>query len=189
MGRLNLREHLTIGSPRLILHLRIDFADGTSRAVDTDGSWRYADGPVLRDNVYLGEMVDARKDLSGWDRPGFDDASWSTVTAAVEPVGPLRAQDVPPIRVAEILKAVARTEPQPGVFIFDLGKNFAGWARLRVRGPAGTRVSVRYGELLYPDGTLNGMTSVCGQIKEGGQDYRYDGRGAPKTGWQNDVSS
>ena len=43
-----------------------------------------------------------------------------------------------------------------------------------------------YGELLYPDDTLNGMTSVCGQIKGGGPDYRYDGKGVPKTAWQMD---
>jgi alpha-L-rhamnosidase len=51
------------------------------------------------------------------------------------------------------------------VFICDLGQNFAGWARLKVRGPAGTRVQMRYGELLNKDGTLNPMTSVTGQIK------------------------
>jgi alpha-L-rhamnosidase len=43
---------------------------------------------------------------------------------------------------------------------------------------------LRYGELLYPDGPLNGMTAVCGQIKQGGPNYRYDGVGAPKTAWQ-----
>ncbi len=83
-----------------------------------------------------------------------------------------------------MLKPVKLTEPKPGVCIFDLGQNFAGWARLRVKGPAGTRVRLRSGELLYPDGTLNGMTAVCGQIKQGGPNYRYDGIGAPKTAWQ-----
>ena len=78
----------------------------------------------------------------------------------------------PPIRVTGKLKPVARTEPKPGVFIFDMGQNFAGWARLRVRGPAGTTVKLRFGELLYPDGTLNVMTSVCGQIKNGNREPR-----------------
>ena len=98
----------------------------------------------------------------------------------------MRAQDAPPIRVTRTLKPVKLTEPKPGVFIFDLGQNFAGWARLRVKGPAGTRVSLRYGELLYPDGTLNGMTAVCGQIKQGGPGYHYDGTGVPRTAWQTD---
>jgi alpha-L-rhamnosidase len=47
------------------------------------------------------------------------------------------------------------TEPRPGVFLFDFGQNFAGHARLRVRGPRGTTVSMRYGERLHPDGTLD----------------------------------
>ncbi len=90
----------------------------------------------------------------------------------------------PPIRVTGKLKPVARTEPKPGVFIFDMGQNFAGWARLRVRGPAGTAVKLRFGELLYPDGTLNVMTSVCGQIKNGteNRDNEY-----PQLAYQSDT--
>jgi alpha-L-rhamnosidase len=98
----------------------------------------------------------------------------------------LVAQDAPPIRVRSTLKPVKLTEPKPGVFIFDLGRNLAGWASLRVRGPAGTRVRLRSGELLYPDGSLNGLTAVAGQIKDGGPNYRYKGTGQPKTAFQLD---
>jgi len=185
-GHINPREHLTIGEPRAILQLVVEFADGSSQTVVTDETWKVGEGPILRNNVYLGEVYDARRAQPGWDRPGFDDASWRRASVAEEPLGPLRAQDAPPVRVTRTLKPVKRTEPKPGVFIFDLGQNFAGWARLSVKGPAGTRVRMRYGELLYPDGTLNGMTAVCGQIKQGGRDYRYDGIGAPKTAWQED---
>jgi alpha-L-rhamnosidase len=185
-GHLNLREHLTIGEPRAILQLVADFADGTSQTIVTDETWKAGTGPILRNSVYLGEVYDARQEQPGWDRPGFDDGGWEHVSVARESLGPLRAQDAPPIRATRTLKPVKLTEPKPGVFIFDFGQNFAGWGRLRVKGPAGTRVRLRYGELLYPDGTLNGMTSVCGQIKQGGRDYRYDGIGVPKTAWQAD---
>jgi alpha-L-rhamnosidase len=43
---------------------------------------------------------------------------------------------------------------------------------------------MRYGELLYADGTLNPMTSVCGQIKNR---EVPEGSLAPKTAWQEDV--
>ena len=33
---------------------------------------------------------------------------------------------MPPIKVAQILKPVKLTEPKPGVFLYDLGQNFAG---------------------------------------------------------------
>jgi alpha-L-rhamnosidase len=185
-GHINPRENLTVGEPRLILQLVVQFTDGTSQTIVTDESWKSGDSPILRNNVYLGEVYDARKEQPGWDRPGFSDASWQPAVLATEPLGPLRAQDAPPIRITRVLKPVKLMEPKPGVFIFDLGQNFAGWVRLRVQGPAGTRVRLRQGELLYPDGTLNGMTAVCGQIKQGGTNYQYAGIGAPKTAFQMD---
>ena len=69
---------------------------------------------------------------------------------------PPRLESFPgvPVRVVQELKPVARTEPKPGVYIFNLGQNFAGVVRLQVRGPAGTTVRLRHGEMLHPDGTL-----------------------------------
>ena len=76
-------------------------------------------------------------------------------------------------------------EVSPGVFIFDLGQNFAGWVRLRVQGPRGTTVRMRMGERLYPDGTLNPMTAVAGQIKGLKEDGTpRGGPGAPEIAWQ-----
>ncbi len=185
-GSLNLREHLTVGEPRVCLQLVVDYADGGSEIIGTDESWKAGSGPILRNSIYLGEFYDARQEQPGWNRAGFDDSSWKQAALAHEPVGPLRAQDAPPIRITRILKPVKLSEPRPGVYVFDFGQNFAGWIRLRVQGPAGAAVKMRYGELLHPDGTLNGMTSVCGQIKQGGEQYRYEGTGAPKTAWQMD---
>jgi alpha-L-rhamnosidase len=186
-GKINPREHLTIGEPRAMVQIVVEFADGTSQTIVTDESWRVGDGPILRNSVFLGEVYDARREQPGWDKTGFDDARWESAILATErKLGPLHAQDAPPIRVTRTLKPVKLTEPRPGVFIFDFGQNFSGWARLRVKGEAGTRVRLRSGELLYDDGTLNGMTAVCGQIKGGGKDYRYDGAGQPKTAFQLD---
>jgi len=185
-GSLNLREHLTVGETRVCLQLVVDYADGSSDTVGTDESWKAGSGPILRNSVYLGEIYDARQEQPGWNRAGFDDSKWQQAALAHEPIGPLRAQDAPPIRITRVLKPVKLSEPRPGVYIFDFGQNFAGWVRLHVRGPAGTEVKMRYGELLYPDGTLNGMTSVCGQIKQGGAAWRDKGEGAPKTAWQMD---
>ena len=133
-GHINPREHLTIGEPRVIVQLVAEFADGTSQTIVTDESWKVGNGPILRNSVYLGEVYDARKEQPGWDRPGFDDSGWPPAVSATEPLGPLRAQSAPPIRVTRALKPVKLTEPKPGVWIFDLGQNFAGWARLRVQG-------------------------------------------------------
>jgi alpha-L-rhamnosidase len=186
-GKVNPRDALIVGEPRAMVQLVIEFADGTSEIVVTDDRWKAGDGPILRNSVYLGEVYDARREQPGWDDPGFDDIHWEQAIVAAEPkVGPLHAQDAPPIRITRTLKPVKLSEPKPGVFIFDFGQNFSGWSRLHVKGPVGTRVRLRSGELLYADGTLNGMTAVCGQIKGGGKDYIYDGAGKPKTAFQLD---
>lgn len=183
-GRFNLRKVLPVGEPRAILRLEVRYADGSREVVVTDERWEVGDGPILRNSVYLGELYDARREQRGWDQPGFDDRTWRPAAPAAEAVGPLRAQTAPPIRVRHTFPAVRVTEPTPGTFIVDMGRNFAGWVTLRARGPAGTRVTLRYGELLNPDGTLNPMTSVTGQLKRARPNMLP---GEPPIAWQSDA--
>ena len=191
-GRINLREFLTVGRPRFIARLQLDFADGTRQAIVSDPTWKVTDGPLRFNNIYLGERYDARREISGWDGPQFDDANWRQPGVATEPIGGLQAESQPPIRVTKTLRPVQLTEPTPGVFIFDLGQNFAGWAKLKVSAPTGTQITLRYGELLNADGTLNPMTSVAGQIKKprltaDGAAVSVGGPGAPVVAWQSDT--
>lgn len=182
-GNRNIRETLTIGRPRFIAQLVVTYADGNTETVVSDKFWRVTDGPMLRNSVYLGEVYDARKELRGWDLAGFDDSGWRTPGVASEQIGELVAQPQPPIRETARWKAVAVHESKPGVFVYDLGRNFAGWAQLKLNVARGTVVKIRYGELLYKDGSLNPMTSVAGQIKSKG----VGGPGAPDVAWQSDT--
>ncbi len=182
-GRFNLREALPIGQPRFLAQLNVTFEDGTKTSIKTDSSWQSTEGPRLRNSVYLGETYDARREIDGWTLPGFDDATWKPAITLDAPGGKLRSQMAPPIRPREVLEPVAITEPKPGVFVADFGKNFTGVVELSVKGPAGTRVSMTSGELVYPDGTVNPMTAACGQIKAAGA----GGPGAPDVAVQKDV--
>jgi len=191
-GNKNIREHLPVGRPRFRAQLEIQFTDGTSESLASDESWKVADGPVRFNNLYLGEVYDARREVDGWDRPGFNDASWRPATRATETVGLLQTQPLPPIRGQESFPAVRVTRPQPGVFIYDLGRNFTGWASIRLRSAPGTKLVLRYGELLNADGTLNPLTSVAGQIKgtrakPDGSRESVGGPGAPPVAWQSDT--
>ena len=192
-GQYNLRTSMPVGRPRFIAQLEITYQDGSRQTVSSDTTWKVADGPVRFNSIYLGEVFDARHITPGWDRPGFvENADWHAPGIALEPVGALRAQNQPPIRITETLKSVAVTEPKPGVFLFDMGRNFAGWIRLRLAAPAGTKILLRYGELLNKDGTLNPMTSVAGQIKgthktADGKTESIGGPGAPPIAWQSDT--
>lgn len=181
-----LREYLYIGRPCLKAQLHLTYADGTTDTICTDSSWTTAPGPILRNNVYLGEHYDARRETKGWDTPAFDDRNWQAASLAGKaPSGMLTAQMQPPVRVREVIRPVRMTESRPGVFVFDMGQNFAGVARLRLEGPKGTRVVLRYGEDVYSDGSLNVMTSVAGQQKTVWNADRQ-APGQPQTAWQED---
>lgn len=143
------------GSKRALLQLHIDYEDGTSQVVATDDSWQTAPGPVLFSCVYDGEVYDATQERPGWARPGAESAGWVGAHVVPAPGGRLVSHLMPPIRVVEHLRPVAVKSPKPGVFVFDLGQNFAGWARLTAQGSSGTRVRLRYAEDLHPDGTLD----------------------------------
>ena len=73
-----------------------------------------------------------------------------------DPSGPaaLVGSPGPPVRVTQWMPTRKIAQPVPGTYLFDLGQNMVGWARLKVRGPAGTRVRLRFGEILTPDGAL-----------------------------------
>ncbi len=161
----NLRETLTIGKPCMKAQLRIIYDDGSIETILSDESWKAGDGPLLKNSVYLGELYDARLEQIGWSEPGFDDSNWQKAKPEAGPKGQLIAQYIPPVRVTKILKPVKMTESKPGVYLFDFGQNFAGVPRLKVKGPTGTKVTMRGGEDIHPDGTLNYLTVITGQLK------------------------
>jgi len=62
---------------------------------------------------------------------------------------------MPAIQVIDTVVPLTMTNPAPGVYVFDLGQNLSGWAQLRVSGPAGTDIRLRFSELLYDNGLIN----------------------------------
>jgi alpha-L-rhamnosidase len=131
----------TYGYPKLLFHLRLEMADGSVGVVASDEAWKLTtDGPIRANNEYDGEVYDARKELPGWAEPGFDDSQWQPAQLVDGPGGVLSAQMMEPIKVTEVLHPIALTNPKPGVYIYDMGQNMVGWCRLKVSGPAGTRV-------------------------------------------------
>lgn len=149
----------SFGPPKLILHLRLEFTDGTSAVVASDESWKTSPGPIQFSCIFGGEDYDARRELEGWDRPGFDDSQWPKAKTLPGPGGRLAAQVAPPIRVLQEFPTAGLTQPKPGVFVYDLGQNFSGWPRLKVKGPAGATVKMTPGELLDRNGLVSQRSS------------------------------
>ncbi len=143
------------GFPKFILQLEVEYADGKREIITSDASWRVtADGPIRANSEYDGEEYDARMEMPGWTRTGFDDSAWQEPELVEPPCFLIRSQMNENICVMDTLRPVSVTEPQPGVYVVDMGQNMVGWLRMRVEGKAGEQVKLRYAELLRPDGTL-----------------------------------
>ncbi|NIA32001.1 MAG: hypothetical protein GWP06_19095, partial [Actinobacteria bacterium] len=73
--------------PRLILQMEIHYTDGTIKRIISDTSWRVSTGPLLHDAIFTGEIYDARLEMDGWSRPGFDDSNWKKAKLVRPPTG------------------------------------------------------------------------------------------------------
>ncbi|MBI2513132.1 MAG: family 78 glycoside hydrolase catalytic domain [Opitutae bacterium] len=167
--------------PAAFAQLQIAFDDGTTQTIATDEAWKWTASPVVASDIYHGETYDARREIAGWSESRFDDQDWKPVALRAAPPGPLIACPFPGLAVAAEYRPVKMTESKPGVFVFDLGQNIAGWVRLRTRGPAGARVVLRHAEELHADGTLDVKTNRAAQatdtyILRGDRDESYEPR-------------
>ncbi len=143
---------LSYGQPALIAKIVVDFANGTTQTIATDESWKAETGLVVFDNVYAGESYDARAERSGWNTAKFDDSQWQTAIKIPPVANDLQAQMIPPIKTIRTLKPVAVIAGENGKWIFDLGQNIAGWARIKIQAPAGTQLTMTYAEVLAANG-------------------------------------
>lgn len=165
----------------LIGQLEVEYADGSREIIGTDASWLGRDdGPIRRTSMDDGTHYDSRKELPDWDQPGRQEKrGWRPVVERRLETGPaLSAQMIPPIRIAQEHKPRARTEPQPGVFVYDFGEQITGVCRVRLDGPAGTTVRLRYGEAAQADGSVY-IANLIGNY-DNEDVFILDGRG-PKT--------
>lgn len=155
-------------TPRLRLDVYLTYTDGTEDVVSSDASWKTSTaGPTRYDNFYLGETYDARREITGWDRPGFDATTWAAARVVSAPAGIVRAQTHEPIRIVAAREAGARSEPTPGVIVYDVGQTLTGWATLRASAPAGTAIEIFYSEKRDSTGraSIVGNDLVFGQLQ------------------------
>ncbi|MHC4504722.1 MAG: family 78 glycoside hydrolase catalytic domain, partial [Planctomycetota bacterium] len=141
-------------SPRVLMQMHVEFADGTAEVVRTDGTWKSSGGPITRNDIWGGETYDARLEKTGWTDAGYDDSAWHRVAAKDGPRGRMQSQLMPAIEVIRTIRPVKFTNPRPGVYVYDMGQLFGGWARLRVTGPRGTRVTIKYAARIFEDSGL-----------------------------------
>ena len=140
----------------------IEDAGDVSRpaVVATDPEWQCARGPIIENDLIMGEAYDARRDLGQWSAPGYvPGPDWLPVRMMVVPEIAIERSPGPPVRRQEILAGQLLPGPADVSWAspcrrFDFGQNFTGRVRLRVRGPRGLHLQIRHAEMLHPDGTL-----------------------------------
>ena len=183
-GQTEMRTFLPTGVPMIRALLTIHYSDGSSQVLTTapTSQWSVGASEIAFNSVYLGTRVDRRKEPVGWSTATFDASAWPAPFAAPPPPGELRSPLAPPVR-RQPPRSVVRLASQPNEVTLDIGKQTAGVCNLCFAPGVlpGAGINFRYGELLFANGSVNGLTSVAGQIKGGG-----GGDCAPETAFQED---
>ncbi len=159
--------HLFTPPNRLMAQLEIRYQDGTMDTIGTDNSWTTSQSQILFSTIYAGETYDARLEQAGWNRPGFHGDGWTPAAIASAPDILIASPVTPAVEVGETMEPKSVTPLSKGVYVFDMGQNMVGWVSLKVRGPAGTAVRLRFAEILNPGGNI----------------YRENLRNADATDW------
>ena len=97
---------------RFLAQLELDYADGTHDTIVTDESWKASASPILRSDIYGGEVYDARLEQTGWGIAGFDDTAWKPAQVADTPAIAVSSQIAAPAHVIATLEPKSVTPRQ-----------------------------------------------------------------------------
>lgn len=150
----NFHEARWRNRPSMLCELRVRYADGTTDVIATDETWRTATGPYTYNCIYSGDKYDATLEEEGWNDDGFDDSKWLPASLTQAPAPILAAQQMPGIQITQEFTPVAMKAFSDKLYVFSFEHNFAGLSRLKVKGAPGTRITLKHGELLKPNGRL-----------------------------------
>ncbi len=143
----------------LCAELRITYEDGTTQIIATDDSWKTKYSPIVLNNLYAGEVYDARLETPDFADPDGEEEGWCSTVYDETPKGPLVGCIMPPVRILRSLKArsVKMVSGQSdGAWIIDMGENIAGIARFKLPpAPRGAQVTFRFAETLNEAGCLD----------------------------------
>ncbi|MBT33581.1 MAG: alpha-L-rhamnosidase [Thalassobius sp.] len=138
----------------LIMQLHVQYTDGSEEVIITDDSWKSSTGPITSVEIYNGEKYDARKELSGWDKTGYDDSKWKGVKVENFDNSNLVATYNEPIRKHETFEPQAIFRTPKNELVVDFGQNLVGWVQIKVKGKAGDEISIYHSEVLDKEGNF-----------------------------------
>ncbi|MCP4310505.1 MAG: family 78 glycoside hydrolase catalytic domain, partial [Bacteroidetes bacterium] len=148
-------ETMIYGQPVFISQLVIQYKNGNTDIIASDDSWQWAQGPILRSNIYGGESYDARLEKPDWPEASDAGSGWNAAIPADHHPTMLYEQFQEPIRVMEELEVKEIIARGGGTYILDLGRNIAGWTRLKIQGTEGQEIIQRFVEELDAEGNID----------------------------------
>lgn len=141
-----------------IAALAVTYENDETQTVLTDSSWQFTDmGPVADSDYFDGQTYDARLEFDMCDK---NDKRWTACGVKTRPennvtgIFEMSAQKGDTAKITDVLEGRFIGESPKGHFVYDIGQNIAGTARIKFRGQRGLSVKIRYGEMTYKDGSV-----------------------------------
>ena len=137
--------------------LTVWYEDGEKQEILTDQSWRTDTDEIVRTDNYMGEEINhtLSKDKKFY-MPHYDysEGNWIKTTTKNDWIfySCLAEEVAPRIKVMHVLTPELIRGDERRV-LYDMKQNMVGVIRLRVKGDRGTKICVRYAEMLEKDGT------------------------------------
>ncbi|MCU0785663.1 MAG: alpha-L-rhamnosidase N-terminal domain-containing protein [Verrucomicrobia bacterium] len=139
--------------PVVIARLELTDSNGQTKAIVTDTTWQAGEHGILRSSFWIGELFDANRYPQGWDTPGFNASEWLPAKPAGKyPQGEMLRDPMPPECIVEYCDPVAVSEPLPGIYVYDFGKQITGRVKLQLDHlTQGQEIVLRYAEIKTGD--------------------------------------
>jgi len=151
----------------ILMKAIIHYADGTSSAVETDGTWlqsqatSWVTGQASRGGSGTGyiEKIDARNLATNWFATNFNDSAWSTATVfGTQPNSTFSGTPLPDLtRIVEtVITPVSVTNLGGGKYLVDLGRLYSGVPSIQFSGgTSGTTIGMFGGFALLSSSTID----------------------------------
>lgn len=169
-------------NPAFIAKLVVELDNGEQVTVVTDNGWQSSRrGAVVSGEIYHGEIYDARL-ADNWTEPGYVTSGWGGTTVDTQSHGTLMANEGPTVRVRpemerkpvsltvydgiksngttygeiNVVRTLGGSSPltlkKGETVVVDFGQNASGWAKFKVKGESGTKLTLRYAEMVNDSG-------------------------------------
>lgn len=138
----------------LLFELQITYNDESTEIVISDGNWKTSTGEITYSEVYNGEIIDARKEKTGWLKAGYNDVGWNEAKVANHSNENLLATWNEPMKIKESFRPVKIITTPKGEKVIDFGQNLVGWVIMKVNGKEGDSVTLKHAEVLDKEGNF-----------------------------------